>query len=129
MKEQIEMIRTVLDQIDNDPRQSMSFFTGSCYTVSGTRPKANCREILLTEILHKVTHQLYQSDDCQKVDSYMDPVMVKLNDIYQRCQHHCWLSHAHHFHPNFIAYVNCPITCLAEISDYLLKIQKEMYTT
>ena len=129
MKEQIDLMRRIIEEIDNNPIQSMRYYTGCAISVSGGTPPANCRELLIVEILHKVTHQVYANNDCDTVDRYMKPFITRLDSVYQYSQHHCWPSHIHHFHPDFISYVNCPTTCLAEICEYLGKIQKEMYTT
>lgn len=129
MKEQIDLLRHILNEIDSDPIQSMQYYTGCCLTKDGKTPPGNCRELLLTEALHRATHSIYKSDDCATVDKYATNVALRLNQVYQHNQQHCWPLHTHHFHPNFIAWVNCPVTCIAEISEYLDKIQKEMYTT
>lgn len=129
MKEQLDLVRRIINEIDNDPINSMRYYTGCAISTQGGIPPGNCREILLTEALHKATHSVYNSDNCDFVDKHMENVQLRLNQVYQYSQHICWPSHVHHFHPTFIAWVNCPVTCLAEISEYLEKIQKEMYST
>jgi hypothetical protein len=128
MKEQIDMMRRIIEEIDNNPLHSMKYYTG-CTPNTTERPPSNCRELLLVEALHRATHSVYTNDNCDDVDKYMKPVIVRLNDAYQYSQHLCWPSHTHHFHPDFMAYVNCPITCLAEICEYLQRVQKQLYTT
>jgi hypothetical protein len=130
MHQQIKELCQIIVTIDNDPVKSMSYFTGVCDTKTPlTKPLYNCRWLLITDALHRLQHQFMHSDDCSYVDSHVDELFNKLNDVYQRNQHHCWQSHHHHFHRTFEEYVNCPITCLAEVSEYLSKIIKELYTT
>lgn len=128
MKEQIDLMRHIIEEIDNNPVNSMKYYTG-CSPNTNAQPPRNCRELLIVEALHKATHSVYTNDNCDDVDRYMKPVIVKLDSVWQYSQHHCWPSHVHHFHIDFISWVNCPTTCLAEICEYLGKIQREMYTT
>lgn len=130
MQQQIKLLRDILDKINNDASTSMQYYTGPCLTKTPmTGPVYNVKWLLIEDILHKTQHGIERSDDCSVVDKHVEDIFNNLNHIYTRTQQHCWPSHAHHFHTSFREYVNCPITCLPEISEYLDKITKELYHT
>jgi hypothetical protein len=130
MHQQIKYLCQILNEIDNDPTKSMQYYTGACQTKTPlTGPLYNCRWLLIEECLHKLQHQYEHNDDCGVVDHHVNEIFDRINDVYQRTQHNCWRSHDHHFHKTLEEYVNCPITCLAEIQEFLEKMVKELYTT
>ena len=128
MQQQIEFLRGILESIDNDQSKSMSFYTGAYHSTSiSQRPNVDCKWRLINDILHQAEHVFRQSSDCLYVDKYVTENFKKLNDVYQHNQHLCWRLHEHHFHVTFESYINCPMTCLCEIGEYLQKLQKEIY--
>jgi hypothetical protein len=130
MHQQIKDLQEIINQIDNDPTKSMQYFTGACLTKTPlTKTVYNCRWLLIEECLHKIQHMLEQSDDCSIVDSHVNEIFDKLNDVYQKTQYNCWRSHDHHFHKTIEEYVNCPVTCLAEVGEFLGLMLKELYHT
>jgi hypothetical protein len=129
---QIKFLIDILNNIDSNPQQSMQFITsGGCKYISTSpsnlSPSKDCRWTLIGEILHKSQHIQMSNDNCGEVDMYITDIFTKLNDVYQHSQQYCWKSHEHHFHTNFEQYVNCPVTCISEISEYLERTLKEMY--
>ena len=121
MQQRIKFLLDILNQLDNDPNKSTNFLNSP--------PTVNSKWMLLEEALHRIEHNIRHSDDCTQVDSYVHSILTHLNVLYQRNQHNCWISHTHHFHTCFQDYVNCPVTCLTEIAEYLSKVMKENYTT
>lgn len=83
----------------------------------------------LCTAIHSIQHAHMRNNDCEIVDVQAQALLQRLENIYIFSQHLCWRSHEHHFHTCLKEYVNCPITCLPEISEYLGKIVKELYTT
>lgn len=128
MKEYLTNISKILDEIDNNPLKSMQFFTTAvANTTIVNKPIDNCRMNLIIDILHNLVYnysQLQNTDDIQK---NTDEILYNINNKYQKNQHLCWYSHEHHFHKTFEEYVNCPITCLFEISEFLEKLRRECY--
>lgn len=94
-----------IKDINNDPQTSMQYYTNDCSNRHiGSHAPDDIRYRLLC----------YLFEQTHRVD-----IIVELGALYTNNQHYCWPSHAHHFHPTFEQYVNCPITCLAEIEEYL----------
>lgn len=122
------MLKELIDKMDESPIQSMQFWTTPTSTTNKTNvPPANIKEVFIRDCIHKVQHIYLADNNCEYVDSTLSGISEKLNELYSRSQHFCWRSHEHHFHPGFFEYVNCPITCLAEISEFLSKLTKELY--
>ena len=132
MHQQLKFLHDTLEVIDNDPQKTMQFYTGCCIAkpnINNNPPPSNIRWLLIEDILHKVQHFGLQTNNEITVSKSVDDIFYKLNDIYQRTQHYCWDSHVHHFHTSFRDYINCPVTCITEIVEYIDKITKEVYHT
>lgn len=128
MRQQLSLLREFLEHIDSNPIESMKYFTSATPTTTPQNaPPAKARELLIMDSLHRIQHFIMQSNDCQIVDDTIRDVREFLDSKYSNYQHLCWRSHEHHFHTDFLQYVNCPVTCLAEISEFLEKLQKELY--
>jgi hypothetical protein len=128
MKKYLTDLSIILDEIDSNPVKSLQFFTTAMANTNITnKPVDNCRTILITEILHNLIYNKTQLQDPNDIHKNTDDILRNIDNKYQKNQHFCWRSHEHHFHKTFEEYVNCPITCLCEISEYLDKLNKECY--
>lgn len=128
MKEYLSNLSQILNEIDNNPVRSLQFFTTPMTTTNITnKPKDDCRYILIVDIIRNLIHsftQLQNEDDVQK---NLDQILYNINSKFQHNQQLCWPSHIHHFHSTFEDYVNCPVTCLFELSEFISKLNKECY--
>jgi hypothetical protein len=128
MKEYLINLSRILNEIDNDPLKSLQFFTTSLSSTNITnKPLDSCRMILITDILYNLIRNLSQLNDISDIQKNMDGILHNINNKYQNNQHLCWKSHEHHFHQSFEDYVNCPTTCLYEVSEFFNKLNKECY--
>lgn len=128
MKEYLTEMISIIDQINNDPIRSLQFFTTSLINTNITnKPPDNCKMILVREILAHLIRNYTQLRDNNDLQKNLDDVLVNIDNKYQHNQHICWKSHEHHFHKSFEEYVNCPVTCLCEIGEFLDKVRKEYY--
>lgn len=76
----------------------------------------------LQSILHQIVHEMY-GYDCIESGIETKKIMEKLNYRYFHNQHrYCWHSHMSHFHMSLRDWINCPMTCLTEIQEFLEKI-------
>lgn len=115
MKQTLLSLTQILSSINDDPQKSLCYFTNSNkYRTNETTPPPDCKWILIHEALN---HLNISNKDKQEF-------LIELNLIYTYNQHLCWKSHEHHFHANFECYVNCPMTCLGEIVEFLEKVIK-----
>lgn len=108
MIEQIQFVVNKIKDLNDDPAISMKYYTNTC-------PGRNITNKSEDTIKYDLLRYLFEH--CHRPD-----ILVELEVIYQNNQQFCWQSHSHHFHPTFEQYVNCPITCLGEIEEYLEKI-------
>jgi len=127
MQEQLNLLIETLESVDNDPKKSLRFFTTAMPTTNITNvPPPDCRYQLIVDILYSMCFNIHQGDDGLARQN-VDDIMLKLSEEYQSNQHHCWQAHSHHFHTTLSEYINCPVTCLYEIIEYLHKVRKDMY--
>lgn len=128
MQQQLKFLQQVLEEINNDPQKSLKYFTtDNKWRNNETTPPSDCKWELIGSVLHHIEHSLEQINDCSIIDPAVSHNLDKLNILYQSHQQYCWVSHQHHFHTNFQEYINCPMTCIAEITEYLDKLTKEIY--
>jgi len=128
MKKYLTDLSMILDEIDNNPSKSLMFFTTSMSTTTiANKPLDNCRFSLICDILHTIIYNRTQMQNIDDIHKNTDDILRNIDNKYQKNQHFCWSSHEHHFHKTFEEYVNCPITCLCEISEYLDKLNKKCY--
>ncbi len=128
MKEYLTNLSHILNEIDNNPVKSMMFFTTPMLTTTiNNKPQDDCRWLLINNIVHNLVHELTQLHDMQDVQKNTEQILYNINNKYQQNQNLCWISHSHHFHSTFEEYVNCPVTCLYEISEFIHKLNKECY--
>ena len=127
MKQHLKDLSALLNDINNNPQNSMKFFTGPCKNNEKSKPRDDIKYILIRDILENVE---FIQNNRQQAD-YSERISKILQDIdrkYQQTQNLCWRSHDHHFHATFKDYVNCPVTCLAELSEYFEKLHKELFS-
>lgn len=128
MKEYLTELISIIDQINNDPRKSLMFFTTStANTTIQNKPIDDCKMKLITEIAWHLVQQYTQLRDENDIQKNLDELLEQIHNKYIHNQHMCWKSHEHHFHKSFEEYVNCPVTCLCEIGEFLDKVRKEYY--
>lgn len=133
MKQHLLTLKQTIDHIDNDPVRSMRFWTTSCSnTHEGNKPPDDIRYKLVVDTLYTIEAQILNKDIVQVIQDpdfcrMVDEKLDRLDRFYQQHQEYTWRSHDHHFHTSFAQYVNCPITCLTEISEFLGKIVKENF--
>ena len=128
MKEYLTDLYRMLDEIDNNPNKSLLFFTTSMPTTTLTnKPPDTCRFDLIVDILHSSIYNRTQLQSMDDIHKNTEEILRSIDNKYQKNQHFCWRSHDYHFHKSFEEYVNCPVTCLCEISEYLNKLNKECY--
>ena len=125
MQQQIKFLAEVLEEIDRNPEASVRYF--NCRLDDSATSVKDIRYVLIKDSLHKMEHHFRQDPNCAIVDPHVDTILKELDRHYHNHQHLCWRSHEHHFHTSFDSYVNCPITCLCEISEFLNKLIKEIY--
>jgi hypothetical protein len=127
-QDHIKFLVSTIDDIDNNPIDSMKFYNGPLpQSHINQKTKDDAKGLLIGHILHDYEHHIQNTQDCGIVDPQVTQILSKLNIFYLNHQHLCWPSHSHHFHTNFGEYLNCPITCLAEISEFLKKLGREMF--
>lgn len=127
MHNQLKMLAEIIESIDSGP-QAMQFYTDACDGMTVVnKPVYNIKWLLVRDTLHRIEHTIQNNNDCMQVDHCVERNLVLLNERYRQNQHLCWLSHQHHFHVSLEQYVNCPVTCLYEITEFLNKLIKEIY--
>ncbi len=129
MHQHLKFLVSVVNSIDNDPQKSMLFYTTALTTTTvENKPPKDIRWRLLVDSLYNFEAHLENKDIYDRsLERSVDDILDKLNTRYQNHQHLCWKSHEHHFHTTVQDYVNCPITCLCEIGEFLDKLVKEIY--
>lgn len=128
MEQQLHFLRDCLEELDNNPHETMKYYTFNCRNTNNSNiPTSDCRWLLIQELLHKAQHIYENNNDCGTVDFHVTDLFSRIEILYQTTQHLCWTSHSHHFHPSFRDYINCPVTCITEICEYLKKILKERF--
>jgi hypothetical protein len=130
MHQHIKLLSEIIGNIDNDPMRSLAFYTGTlpdyCHQL---HPPKDCKWVLMVDTLcHIEKHRDSAANEYEKNIEYtVRQILDKLNSKYQQHQNLCWESHKHHFHTTIEEYVNCPVTCLTEISEFLDRLVKEIY--
>jgi len=128
MKEYLIETSKILNEIDNNPLKSLQFFTTTLSSTTITnKPPDNCRLTLIIDILHNLICNYTQIEDSVDISKCINEILDNINSKYQQHQHFCWKSHESHFHKAFDEYVNCPVTCIYELSEFLDKLAKECY--
>lgn len=128
MQEHLKLLVEILDELDSNPQKTMRFVTQAVGTTTiSNKPPDDIRYQLIRDISFKFAyHNMYAGDE-QLTMQYVDDFMLKIGNKYINNQHLCWRAHDHHFHKSFEEYVNCPITCLCEIGEFLNKLGRTLY--
>jgi hypothetical protein len=128
MHQQLKFLCQTIRDIDNDPVQSLSYYTGA--TVNPAiclKAYDDVRWELIKETLHKAEHYVQRNNQCHEVDHLVDKNLESFNQHYQNHQDLCWPCHQGHFHVTIQEYVNCPTTCLCEIEEFVQKLMRRIY--
>lgn len=128
-QEQLKLLCEILTEIDSQPVRSMAYITNATKTTAiHNKPPDDIRWLLLRDILHKsfMSFALSEEDQNQAPERAYK-LLAFIDQKYQQNQQLCWQSHSHHFHESFEKYVNCPVTCLWELVEFISKIQEKIY--
>jgi uncharacterized protein Usg len=123
MQQNIKFLKEIFTNFDDDPKISNSFWL---------HPEHKYLR-MMDVLFHSVTK--FDNLDInnpflqEEVTTITNQIYYELNDFYTNNQQYCWRLHDVHFHPDFAGYVNCPFTCLAEITEFLDKILKENFAS
>ncbi len=136
MYQQLKHLADIIENIDSDPQRSMLFYTTSVTTTNvKNKPPDGVRWHLIVDTLYQIEsmskfHRDYRDIDIHLRDDIsrsVDNILEQLNNKYHNHQYLCWQSHSHHFHVTVQEYINCPVTCLFEVSEFINKLIKEIY--
>lgn len=123
LQHRLQHLISVFQAVNEEPQKSLYFYTGAFPPNTRTiQPPPDIKWRLFVDSLYHF--EMHQHEADIKV---IDEVLDVLNNHYQQRQHFCWRSHEHHFHVDLEEYVNCPVTCLYEIEEFLEKLHKELY--
>jgi hypothetical protein len=112
MKHNLSFIFDALTSVDNDPAKSMHFWNNPSDKIK-----------LFGDIL---MHSVVGQDHLQGFEAEQRArEIIKWIDQHYDAQ--AWPLHDVHFHTNFEQYINCPFTCLNEITSNIEKMIKENF--
>jgi len=114
MKQQLEFLQSVLEEIDSDPTKS---------AFAAYHPDMN--KILIQNLLGHNAYEIH--NDIALAKQQVDDSFLKLDNFYSQNQDLCWRSHEQHFHTSFKEYIVCPMISLCEITEFLSKLQRRIY--
>lgn len=118
MQKQLEKLRELLQAADNNIEIS------KCFYESNNNKTAKKYE-LIESWIHDIFHHTTAIQDCIDIKIKTEAFMDRLNLNYFEKQHkYCWQSHMCHFHMALRDWINCPMTCLAEIDEFCEKLLK-----
>jgi hypothetical protein len=116
MQKQLSILHKILTKVDENVEISKSFYENTI---------GKSKFSLIKESLHQIEHDVCGHGDCVEINSNRDKLLVSLNARYHQNQHrYCWPSHMSHFHMTLEQWINCPMTCIAEINEFIEKIIK-----
>jgi len=111
MKYNINFVVDALNVYDNDPQKSLFFWNNPSQKIDLVK------HLLLGSVMKEGLHDF-------EAEMKMKAIMLWFDLHYSD---YAWPTHDVHFHTSFAQYVNCPYTCLNEISSNLEKLIKENF--
>lgn len=115
MQKQLQELQRILRFLENDINSTMKFYEFK----SGDKYSFFC------DILHQTLHDTEKGQPCLYIDEKTKQTLTYLNSRYMNSQRdYCYQSHMCHFHMSLKDWVNCPMTCISELEEFVGKILK-----
>ena len=118
MRQNLLQLKEILGYFNNDVKVSNDFYGRHGTNVVIEDSKFEVIYKTLAEIEQSNNPNLSQEELAKNVRVIGD----KLNHLYSSNQHFTWPSHSVHFHVDIVAWINCPMTCLYEIEEFVGKV-------
>jgi len=115
VKDNLEMIRHIIEDTDNVGEKSLFFYNN---------PQARLN--FLHEIIAFSVHQCDHIHDPIDIQRRKADIIQWLDNNFQG---YGWPAHEVHFHTNFMQHAGCPFTCLNEISTIIEKLMRERFAS
>lgn len=131
MKNHLNLLRTALNDIDQNPALSMALWA---------KP-----ETKFPNLAHALEHIVFDQDfRFVKYNDYVEirgNVIIRVKEILSQLdsrymevtskgnpakQYVPWRLHDSHFHTDFEQFVTCPFTCFAEVCEFLEKVENSL---
>lgn len=116
MQQELIKLLNILERMDNDPLTCVAFYQ--------ELKEKNAKYEIIQKTVFEVMHDMYMYDAIE-TGIKTRQLLERINLRYSYSNHNfCWKSHETHFHMTFCDWINCPMTCIAEIREFFEKLVK-----